>query len=290
MTAERRGTLFGLLGILQFGATLPATKIALHGFHPVVVGLGRAVAAAVFAAIILAFTSSRWPTRSELPSLLVVIGGVILGFPLFSALAMGTVPASHGAIVVAILPLATAVFGVLRAGERPPLLFWLTTLVGSSLVTLFALRQSGGFVLADLWLAVAVVAAGAGYAEGARVAHSLGTWQVICWALVLAAPFLAVPVVAVALQQPLPTDLAPWLGFAYVAMFSQLLGFFAWYRGLAEGGIARVGQLQLIQPFITMGVAWVLLGEPIGADAVAFAVLVVATVAVGRALATRAKR
>jgi drug/metabolite transporter (DMT)-like permease len=284
---ETAGLLYGLLGITIFGFTLPATRIAVADLSPTFVGLGRALVAAALAALLLAATRQAWPTRRQARQLGLVAAGVVVGFPLLSAWALRVVPANHGAIMLGILPLATAIAGSLRAGERPSWQFWLVALSGSLVVLWFALFSGGGLQLADLALIGAVAAAAFGYAEGARLARELGSWQVICWALVLAAPFLALPVAWVVASEGLRASPAAWLGFSYVSVFSMFIGFFAWYRGLALGGIARVGQVQLLQPFVTLAASVALLGETITPVTLGVALVVAAIVAIGRKTAIR---
>jgi len=286
--ARRRGLLFGLLGVAVFSLTLPATRIAVTGLDPVFVGLGRAVVAAALAAAALLATRSPWPGRALLPRIAIVAAGVIVGFPLFTALAMRRVPASHGAIVIGILPLATALAGAWLAHERPTPSFWRCSAAGSAVVVGFALWQGGGALhVADLLLLAAVVAAAIGYAEGGRLARTLGGWQVISWALVLAAPLMLLPTLWVVDARIVSASPAAWAGFAYVSVFSMFLGFFAWYRGLALGGIAVVGQTQLLQPFLTLFASALLLGEPLDPATFVAAGLVVVAIALARRYAAR---
>jgi drug/metabolite transporter (DMT)-like permease len=281
--AEAAGFWYGLLGIASFSLTLPATRVAVAYLDPTVVGLGRALVAALLAALLLAATRQRWPTRVEVRGLAIVIAGVIFGFPFLSAWALRQVPSAHGAIVIGVLPLATACVATIRGGERPSWLFWLAGLIGSAAVIGFALSSgAGGLHAADLALLGAVIAGAFGYAEGARLARTLGSWQVISWALVLAAPLLSIPVGLAIWQHGVAAPPAAWLGFIYVAVVSQLLGFFAWYRGLALGGVARVSQLQLLQPFLTLIAAALLLHEQITPGTIAVGLVVVAAVAIGR--------
>ena len=280
---RRAGFSYGLLGVAAFSLTLPATRAAVVGLDPVFVGLGRAVVAAILAAIVLVATRSPFPGWALLPRLAIVAGGVIVGFPLFSAWAMRYVPAAHGAVVIGLLPLATALAAAWLAHERPTRRFWASAVFGSAVVVGFALWQGGGMPHpADLLLALAVVAAALGYAEGGRLARTMGGWQVISWALVLSAPLLAVPTWWVCDDRLALASAAAWAGFAYVSVVSMFLGFFAWYRGLALGGIAAVGQLQLLQPFLTIFASAWLLGERIAAATLVAAALVIASIAIGR--------
>ena len=283
MKAETKGMAYGLVGVLAFSLSLPMTRLAVAGLSATVVGLGRALVAASLALVLLRITRSPWPDPRQLPGLVIVALGVVVGFPLLSAWAMQRVPAAHGAVVVGLLPLATALAGVVRAGERPAPRFWLLSLLGTGLVVGYVLLSSGGQPqVADLWLLGAVVAAAVGYAEGGRLARELGGWQVICWALLLAAPVLAGPVAWDVWQHGLHASPTAWVGFAYVSGVSMFLGFFAWYHGLALGGVARVGQIQLLQPFLTIVASAVLLGERVSPGTYGVALLVVAVVAIGR--------
>lgn len=288
VSADTRGLLYGLLGVAVFSLSLPATKLAVRDLSPTVVGLGRALVAAVLAAGWLAFRRPPRPRRRHLPGLGLVAAGVVVGFPWLSAWAMRQVPASHGAVLVGVLPLATAAAGALRTAERPSAGFWLCSALGSALVVGFALLTGGGHLLpADGWLLAAVAAAALGYAEGGRLARELGGSTVICWALLLAAPVLIGPVAYDVGRQGLHAGALAWAGFAYVSTGSMFLGFFAWYHGLALGGIARVGQVQLLQPLFTLGASAWLLGESVSPSLLLTAGLVVLTVGLGRRAAVK---
>jgi drug/metabolite transporter (DMT)-like permease len=280
---DRNSLLYGLLGITLFSITLPSTRLAVAHLSPTFVGLGRAVVAAVLALLLLLITRQSIPPRRTWPQFALVVAGVIIGFPLLSAIAMRDAPASYGAVITGLLPLVTALGGVWRAGERPSRSFWLWAAIGSGLVLGFALLSgSGSLRLTDLALLGAVAAAGLGYAEGGVLARRFGAWQVICWSLVLAAPLVG-PIAWLA--RPMDVSLVPltaWLGFGYVSVFSMFLGFFAWYHALSLGGIARIGQLQLLQPFLTILASTLILGEPLTAVTLGFAAAVVSCVALGR--------
>jgi len=280
---RQKGLLFGFVGVASFSLTLPATRVAVAAMDPVFVGLGRAVVAAVLAAIVLAVARVPWPGRALLPRLALVAAGVVVGFPLFSAWAMRYVPAAHGAVVIGLLPLATALAGAWIAHERPSRVFWLCALFGSAVVVGFALWQGGGAPHpADALLVLAVASAAVGYAEGGRLARTLPGWQVICWALVLAAPVVGIVTAFAADARLLAAPVSAWAGFAYVSVVSMFLGFFAWYRGLALGGIATVGQVQLVQPFLTIFASAWLLGEQVDVATYVAAALVIGSIAIGR--------
>ncbi len=286
--AETRGLLYGFLGIAIFSLSLPATRLAVAGLDPFLVGLGRSLAVSPLAGFLLLINRSRWPGWNLVPSFLIVIAGVIAGFPVLSALAMQSVPASHGAVLLGIMPLATALAGTLRAGDRPSLGFWLAGLAGSALVIGFAVERGAGQPQpADGLLLVAVAAAALGYAEGGRLAQRLGGWQVICWALVIAAPLLLLPVGCLAWRHGLSAPPLDWAGFAYVALFSQLIGFFFWYKGLALGGVARVSQVQLAQLFLTLGASALFLGEHVDLTTILFGVAVATVLVIGRRMPVR---
>lgn len=265
-SAVRAGMAWGLLGVVAFSVPLPATRMAVAGGLPGgFVGIGRAVVAGVLALATLAAMRQGVPARRVIGRLAVVAVGVVLGFPLLTALAMERVPAAHGTVIVGVLPAATAVMAVLRAGERPSARFWLAAGAGLACVLVFAVAAgAGGFEGADGLLLAAVVLCALGYAEGGALARELGGVQVICLALVLALPVT----VAWTLWEMDPAALAratpaAWAGFAYVSLVSMFAGFFAWYRGLALGGVARVGQVQLAQPVLSLGWAALLLGETV---------------------------
>jgi drug/metabolite transporter (DMT)-like permease len=267
----RLGMLLGLVGVLVFSLTLPVTRRAVQELPPEVVGLGRAIPAALLALLVVA-AYRRLPRRRDLPAVLVCAMGVVFGFPLLSALAMRTVDASHGAVVLAVLPLLTAAAAAVLAGERPSARFWLWAVLGTAAVLGFALlRSRGGLASGDLYLLAAAFLAAIGYAVGGRLAREAPGLLVIAWALVVSLPALLV--VGVALWPALASDASAtaWACFAYVAVMSQFLGFFFWYRGLALGGIARVGQVQLFQTFFTLGASAILLGERLDALTLGFA-------------------
>ncbi|MET4541815.1 drug/metabolite transporter (DMT)-like permease [Arthrobacter bambusae] len=265
-TRTSTGIWWGLLGVVAFSFTVPLTRVAVEGMSPLFIGAGRAVVAALLAALALALTRQRFPRGTQWIRLAVVAGGIVAGFPLLTTFALTSTSASHGAIVIALLPAATATVAVLRGRERPRLLFWVLTAVGVVAALVFALVQSGGFGSlhwADLLLLGAVVAAAIGYAEGGLLARELGSWQTISWALVVAAPaMILLTLLSLGSGMPQATPLQ-WLSFAYLGVVSMFLGFFAWYRGLAIGPMAQVSQIQLVQPVMTIAWAGLLLGEPL---------------------------
>jgi drug/metabolite transporter (DMT)-like permease len=252
----------GLTGVIIFSGSLPATRVAVADFSPLFLTSARAVIAALLGAALLLALRQQKPSRDTLFSLAIVALGVVVGFPLLTALALQYVTSAHSIVFVGLLPLATAFFGVLRGGERPKPLFWLFSGIGSATVVGFALSSGGDVSLVgDLLMVAAIIACGLGYAEGAKLSRTLGGWQVISWALILSLPLMAV-IALFSLPATLSgIDGAAWAGLAYVSVFSMLIGFVFWYRGLALGGIAAVGQLQLLQPFFGLLLAAGLLHE-----------------------------
>ncbi|WP_009633950.1 DMT family transporter [Synechocystis sp. PCC 7509] len=285
---ETVGLVYGFLGVLCFSLTLPATRVAVADLDPVVVGLGRSMVAALLAAILLKITHQKPPTRQQIKSLVIVALGVVIGFPILSAWAMVNLPASHGAIVLGIAPLATAIAGTLRTGDRPSWGFWLASILGSTTVVSFAVYSGAGHLqIGDLALLGAMIAASFGYAEGALLAQVMGGWQVISWGLLVAIPMMLLPVIFAIWHHGLVASPTAWFGFGYIAVFSQFLAFFAWYKGLAIGGVARVGQVQLLQPFLTISASALLLGEGISASTIGTAIVVFIIVILGKKTAVK---
>ncbi|WIV99858.1 DMT family transporter [Kinneretia aquatilis] len=283
MDKNSSGWLHGFIGVLIFSGSLPATRLAVLDFDPLFLTVARASIAGLLALGLLLLLAQPRPTAAQWRSLLVVALGVVLGFPLLTALALREMSAAHSIVFLGLLPLSTAAFGVWRGGERPRPVFWVFSLLGSFLVVGFALSQ--GLSLAprgDALMLLAILVCGLGYAEGARLSRSLGGWQVICWALVL-----ALPLMLALTWWRLPASwsgigLPAWLGLAYVSLFSMLIGFVFWYRGLAQGGIARVGQLQLLQPLFGLALAAGLLGEAVSPAMLVVTVAVILCVAGAR--------
>ena len=276
----------GLLGVIIFSGSLPATRVAVGGFTPLFLTSARAVIAALLGAALLLALRQKRPEKGDLVPLVVVALGVVIGFPLLTALALQHITSAHSIVFIGLLPLATAFFGVIRGGERPQPAFWLFSVVGAASVAGFALSNSGfASLTGDLLMVAAILLCGLGYAEGARLSRRLGGWQVISWALVVALPVMVV--IGLATLPDIWSGIGgpAWLGLAYVSIFSMLVGFVFWYRGLALGGIAGVGQLQLLQPFFGLALAGLLLGEPVAWTMIAVTGLVVLCVAGARRFA-----
>lgn len=267
-TAHYAGVLWGLLGILAFSFTLPFTRIAVETINPFFMTTGRAALAALFALIVFAVVKPQRPNKNQVIRLIIVATGVVIGFPLFTSLALQSVPSAHGTVVIALLPAVTALFVVIRTGERPSPLFWVASIAGAFAVIAFLALSNGfsGFSLPDIFLVLAVISAAIGYTEGGLLSRELGSWQTICWALIIALPVMA-PLTAINLAvAPLSQSPIAWMCFFYTALFSMFLGFFAWYRGLAIGPMTSVSQVQLSQPFFTLLWSSLILGEALTPD------------------------
>ena len=278
--------IYGFAGVAIFSGSLPATRVAVAEFDPVFLTLVRAAIAGLVGGACLLLLRQKRPGRGDMPSLLITALGVVIGFPLLTALALERITSAHSMVFIGLLPLATALFAVLRAGDRPRAVFWLFAVVGAALVAGFALVQDlsaswGG----DLLMLAAILVCGLGYAEGAKLSRTLGGWQVISWALVLALPVM-LPLALLAQPESYDGITRPaWIALGYVSLFSMLIGFVFWYRGLAQGGIAAVGQLQLLQPFMGLMLAAGLLGEAVSLTMALVCLAVVACVAGARRFA-----
>jgi drug/metabolite transporter (DMT)-like permease len=277
--------LLGALGVLSFSLTFPATTAAEASFSPVVVGVGRAVpAAALGALVLLGRREPLLPPRAALRRLLIVALTVGVGFGLLSALALRHVSSVHGAVLTGLIPAATAGMAVWRARERPRPSYWIALGAGLAVVIGFAVIQGGGRLRpADLLLLAGIAVAGVGYTEGGVLAREYGGWRVICWALILALPVTVPVTIADAIASP-PRHVtaAAATGLIYVSLVSMCLGFFAWYQGLAQGGVARIGRLQLAQPALTLAWSALLLGEQVSVLTGSAAIAVIIATAVGR--------
>jgi drug/metabolite transporter (DMT)-like permease len=286
MEKTAAGWMNGFVGVVIFSGSLPATRVAVMQFDPVFLTVARAAIAGMLALGLLLLFQEKRPDRRDIVSLAVVALGVVVGFPLLTALALQHVTSAHSIVFIGLLPLATAIFGVIRGGERPKPAFWLFSVLGSTLVAGFALAQGlTASPAGDALMLAAVIACGLGYAEGARLSRILGGWQVISWALVLSLPIMIAasilyrPATFSGIQTPALVSLA------YVSVFSMLIGFVFWYRGLAQGGIAAVGQLQLLQPFFGLALAATLLHESVTWAMLAVTVAVILCVAGARKFA-----
>lgn len=258
------GWINGFLGVLIFSGSLPATRLAVQGMSPFFLTFMRASVAGVLAIALLLLFRQKLPQRNQVFSLIIVAAGVVIGFPLLTAIALQHITSSHSVVFLGLLPLATAVFGVIRAGERPRLPFWIFSALGSLLVGGYALSQNASVSLfGDLLMLASVLVCGLGYAEGARLSRELGGWQVICWALIISLPLMLMAACVTMPENINAITIKSWLALGYVSLFSMLIGFIFWYKGLATGGITAVSQLQLLQPFFGLGLSALLLSETV---------------------------
>ncbi len=285
MTIETKGMLLGLCGVIAFSLTLPFTRAIVHVFDPVFIASGRVVLATLAAMVWLSFIKAPIPNLSQWKKIIIVASGITFGFPIFSSIAMKSLPASHGGVVLGLLPMATAIFGAIIYHERPSIGFWITCLIGSVLVVTYSLLQGGGHLQqADIALLIAVVSVSVSYAVGATLSRELGGLQVVSWALVISSPILLIVAIITSPTELTDIKITHWLSLIYLALVSQWLGFLFWYKGLALGGIARVSQIQLLQPFITILASVLIVGEWLDVRTLLFAGLVVIIVALGRKL------
>lgn len=277
----RGGTLLAAAGVVCFSLTFPATTWALEGFGPWTTTGLRCVLAALLAGGCLLKARVPVPARCHWPSLLVVVGGCVLGFPLLTTLALQISSTAHSAVVAGILPLATAAFSSARTGKRHSRLFWAAAIAGAGVVIAFTVEQSHGRpTLGDVYLLAAVIVCAAGYAEGGRLASYMPGWQVIAWAVVAALPVTVLITVVALPAEPIHITAKALTGLAYIAFVSQFGGFVVWYRGMAAIGVARASQLQLAQPLLTLAWSALLLGENLSFAAPLTAVAVLACIAV----------
>nr|WP_288810402.1 DMT family transporter [uncultured Sphingobacterium sp.] len=258
------GWLNGLVGVIIFSGSLPATRIAVLDLDPFFVTVARASIAGLLALLVLSINKEKFPPKTQFLSLGIVALGVVIGFPLLSALALRYVTSAHSIVFVGILPLSTAVFGIIRGGERPRPVFWIFSVMGSLLVVGYALVQGiASSPIGDMLMLFSVILCGLGYAEGGKLAKTLGGWQVISWALVFSMP-VVLPLSFLFLPATIThVGIGAWTSLVYVSLFSMFIGFIFWYKGLAQGGIATIGQLQLLQPFFGLILAASLLHEEV---------------------------
>jgi len=274
------GWLNGFIGVLFFSGSMPATKLAVMDMNPFFVTVSRATIAGLLALVVLLVLKEKRPAKNTFVPLIIVAIGAVIGFPLLSAMALAHISSAHSLVFLGLLPLLTAVFAVLRGGEQPKPIFWLFSILGSLLVVGYAVYQGiNTSPIGDLLMLAAIILCGLGYAEGARLSKTIGGWQVISWALVISLP-LMLPLVFVFKPVTFAT-IGPdaWFGLAYISLFSMFIGFIFWYKGLAQGGIATVGQLQLLQPFFGLALAATLLHEEVSLNMVAVTIGIILCVA-----------
>ncbi len=283
MTNETKGMLIGFIGVAIFSLTLPLTRIAVQEMSPLYLSFGRGVIAGVCGAVLLLLTNSPVPTKVQFKKLIVTAFCVVYGFPIFTSVAIQTLPSAHSGIVLGILPLATSAVGAIRFHERPSLGYWITAVCGTLLVLVYSGMDGGGsLALGDIWLLLAILTAAIGYSEGGKLSQEIGAINAISWAVAITLP-INVPAsflfsnIAI---QDMSSDVL--ISFLYVGLFSAFIGFFFWYKGISLGGVARVGQVQLLQPFLTLIGAYFFLGEAITLLNIVFSVAVLGVVLIGR--------
>ena len=283
MNKETKGMLIGFVGILIFSLTLPVTKLAILSFNPYFIAFGRATLAGAVALAYLVVKHEPMLAKADIGKFVVIALGVVFGFPILTTVAMTHGSSSHGAVILGMMPLATTVIGVIRFGERPSLGFWVVSVLGAALVVVYALlKSSGSFTLVDILLVLGGICACIGYVEGGELSKKMNPRAVISWALVISLPFNIVFSYLTFNSAYFDAGISAWTIFIYLSLFPMFLGFFFWYEGLAIGGIARVSQVQLIQPFCTLLAASILLGDSLTWMNLVFAVLVVSTVILGK--------
>lgn len=263
MNRFMNGWVNGFIGVAIFAGSLPATRVAVMGFEPGFLTAARAAIAGILGLILILVLKQKKPAKQDWWPLAIVAIGVVIGFPLFTALALQYMNAAHSIVFVSLLPLATAIFAVLRGGEKPNQFFWIFAVLGSAVVFAYMFFISGDTSLGigDFYMLMAIIFCGFGYAEGGVLSRKIGGWQVICWALILSLPFMLFLTVFYMPTSFQNISASAVVGLIYVSLFSMLIGFFFWYKGLAQGGIAAISQLQLLQPLMGLAIAAALLHE-----------------------------
>jgi|SRR5689334_6154526 drug/metabolite transporter (DMT)-like permease len=281
---EKLGLTLGFAGVLLFGGTLPATRLTVAALDPLFLSAARAAIAGVSGVLLLLVLRRALPPRALWPQFVAAGLCTIVGFPVFMALAMQHVPSSHGGVVLGILPLATAAAAALVAHERPSLGFWLASAAGAIIVIVFMLRQSGAYTLqlGDLYLLGTVVAGAFGYTFSGRLSLHRPGWEVISWQVALFLPLSLLATFALWPRAIEGIPLSAWAGLAYVSFISQFFAFFVFNAAMALGGVARIGQLMLLQPFVIVALSVPVNGEQFDLSTVLYAAAVVIVVLVGQ--------
>ena len=280
---ETKGMLIGLIGISMFSLTLPFTQMAVKEMSPFFVAFSRATIAGFCALILLILGKYKLPTKNQIIRLIIIAIGIVYGFPIFTSMAMTTLPSSHSGIVLGILPLTMSVLAAIRYNEKASLAYWITSIIGASLVITYAFIDNNGFLIKeDLWLLFAILFVSVGYSEGGNLSKEMGSIAVVSWALVLTLPFNIIATYFFYETSFSSVSLQALISLSYVGLFSMYIGFFFWYKGIAIGGISRVGQVQLIQPFLTIVAAFFLTNEKITFLNILFALMVLVVIIIGR--------
>ena len=280
---ETKGMLIGLIGISMFSLTLPFTQMAVKEMSPFFVAFSRATIAGFCALILLILGKYKLPTKNQIIRLIIIAIGIVYGFPIFTSMAMTTLPSSHSGIVLGILPLTMSVLAAIRYNEKASLAYWITSIIGASLVVTYAFIDNNGFlIIEDLWLLFAILFVSVGYSEGGNLSKEMGSIAVVSWALVLTLPFNIIATYFFYETSFSSVSFQALISLSYVGLFSMYIGFFFWYKGIAIGGISRVGQVQLIQPFLTIFAAFFLTNEKITFLNILFALMVLVVIIVGK--------
>lgn len=283
LSIETKGMLIGFVGIAIFSLTLPFTQMAVNEMSPFFLAFGRASIAGICALILLLFNKSKFPNRVQIKKLIIIVVGVVYGFPIFTSIAMTTLPSSHSGIVLGILPLAMSLFAAIKYKEKPSLSFWLTSIFGTFMVISYTFMDNdGSLMIEDLWLLFAILFAAIGYSEGGILSKEMGSIAVISWALVISLPLNLFASYVFYETSYATISFQAFMSLMYVGLFSMFIGFFFWYKGIAIGGISRVGQVQLIQPFLTIIGAYFLTNEKITFLNILFALIVLIVIIIGR--------
>jgi len=289
LRTETKGLWFGLVGVIIFSMTLPATKLAVPDFGSVPLSFYRATIAGIAALIYVLTRKISLPDKTDLLTLAMISALISFVFPISIAIAMQDLPSSHGGIVLGISPLLTALFATLRFRERPSRGFWVTAIMGSALVILFSFKASGGTLQSsDIALLIAAISASYGYAEAGNLSQKMGGIAVISWVAIIAlVPSLPVAIYYMVLSGASLTPIInasfeAWMALIFVSVFSAYIGNIFWYTGLAIGGISHVGQVQLLQPFCTLALSSLLVFEPLTISNILFASAVLIVVAIGK--------
>ena len=295
LTNENKGFIFGFVGILIFSLTPPATKIALgpdnNALTPEFITFGRSALAGIMSLIYLFFFKKKKPSVKYIFNIFIVALSLSVGFPLFLSLGLIHSTSTHAAVILTLMPLMTAVFASFYFKQKASLGFWICAIIGCIVVIIYTLihgksnNQIIEFSYSDILFFISVIAGATGYVFGAKLTKIMGSVDVISWALALAMPFhLALAVYYFPIKE-IPT--ISWIGFLYAALFSQWIGFFAWYKALDLGGAVRVSQIQLFMPFLTFFFSIILLGETLDFFTILFSIITILLIYLSRKMSVR---
>jgi drug/metabolite transporter (DMT)-like permease len=293
---ELQGWIFTSIGVACFSLSFVSVRLALRGFDPGLIALARGAGAGLVAVVCVLAGKYPLPASRQIVRLCLAATGIVFVFPILTTIALQTVPASHAATIAAVLPLLTALFGVLRRRERAPFAFWLIAGCGTLVVACFLISRSNGMRLeqADILIMLGCIACAYGYAEGGFLAQEMGGWRAICWMLVLATPLAVALLISYLVWRGGINhidSMAPWFGLFYQVFVSQFLGFAFYYRGLAMGGVAKMSQIQQFQPVLTVLAAGIILAEQIDVQLwIVLGLLMIAVVAGRWSLQSRGLR